>query len=50
MVELTCVACGAKEDVLDHPEELRDQTCHMCGQSLVLFRQPGSAPHVPVYA
>ena len=50
MVELTCVACGAKENVLDKPTELRAQTCHKCGQPLVLFRQPGSMPHVPAHA
>ncbi len=48
MVQLNCVACGATEEVTDRAESVRDRKCSKCGQSLVLFRQPGTT--LPVAA
>ena len=42
MIELTCVACGAKESIPNQKDQKRARTCGRCGQSLIEMRAPGS--------
>ena len=46
MIELTCVSCATTEAVYDSLVAKRDKKCPICGEPMIEFRQPGSAPHV----
>ena len=46
MIQLNCVACDNIQSAHNLAPELRDPRCPRCGQPLIQYRQPGSAPQV----
>ena len=41
-ITLTCVGCGSTVTVDDLEENIRNQTCALCGASLIDRRLPGT--------
>lgn len=46
-VAVTCVSCGAQEEIENTAAELRNRRCQKCGNTMIVKCRPGTSSHMP---